>query len=209
MARETSQTLDRGLTVLEALAGSPTGMTVNQLAAALGVGRTVVYRLVATLEDHRLVRRDRSGRVVLWLGLAAVARGVEPLLRTAAAPALTRLAEECGASASLTVCDGADGVVVAVVDPLGWELPPVLRVGTRQALERTAAGRAILRARDGVPAVVVSAAESTAAAAEVATPVLGVPGLEAGVAVVSLRPLDPSAGPAVVRAASELRSALS
>ena len=56
MSAETSQTLDRGLRVLEVLAGSPGGLTVTELAGRLGVNRTVVYRLVSTLEQHALLR---------------------------------------------------------------------------------------------------------------------------------------------------------
>ena len=58
MAAETSQTLDRGLRVLEAIAESTDGLTVTELSAALGIGRTVVYRLVVTLENHALLRRS-------------------------------------------------------------------------------------------------------------------------------------------------------
>ena len=57
MPKETSQTLDRGLRVLSVLADSPEGLTVTEVAAALGVSRTVVYRLIVTLEQHGLVRR--------------------------------------------------------------------------------------------------------------------------------------------------------
>ncbi|NBO46554.1 MAG: HTH domain-containing protein, partial [Actinobacteria bacterium] len=48
MATETSQTLDRGLLVLEVLAKAEGGRTVTQIAQELGISRTVVYRLLAT-----------------------------------------------------------------------------------------------------------------------------------------------------------------
>ena len=53
---ESSQTLDRGIRILESLAagGDSAGLTITELAAALGVGRPVVYRLVTTLEEHHL-----------------------------------------------------------------------------------------------------------------------------------------------------------
>ena len=63
MAAETSQTLDRGLRVLDVLAASPGGLTVTELAGRLEVNRTVVYRLVSTLEGHALVRKDPRGRL--------------------------------------------------------------------------------------------------------------------------------------------------
>ncbi|HEU5356391.1 MAG TPA: helix-turn-helix domain-containing protein, partial [Actinocrinis sp.] len=82
---ETSQTLDRGLRALEELADAPTGLTVTELADHLGVNRTIVYRLLATLELHGLARRDAAGRARLGIGVLALARRVQPLLRDAAA----------------------------------------------------------------------------------------------------------------------------
>jgi DNA-binding IclR family transcriptional regulator len=61
---ETSQTLDRGVKVLKLLADSERGLTVTELAARLAVNRTVVYRLLATLEQHGLVPERVGPRVV-------------------------------------------------------------------------------------------------------------------------------------------------
>ena len=55
MPSETSQTLDRGLRVLRVLADSAEGLTVTELSHRLDVNRTVVHRLVSTLEQHGLV----------------------------------------------------------------------------------------------------------------------------------------------------------
>jgi len=92
MPTETSQTLDRGLRVLAVLAATPAGLTVTQLAAEVGVNRTVVYRLVSTLEQHALVRRDRQGRLHVGLGVLQLSAAVQPVLREAAAPVLRALA---------------------------------------------------------------------------------------------------------------------
>ena len=94
MSAETSQTLDRGLRVLEVLAGSPGGLTVTELAGRLGVNRTVVYRLVSTLEQHALLRRDAKGRLHIGLGILHLAGAVQPVLRDLAQPVLRRLAEK-------------------------------------------------------------------------------------------------------------------
>ena len=88
MPAETSQTLDRGLTVLELLADAPDGLSITELAAALEVSRTVVYRLVNTLEQHRLVRRDSEGKARLGLAVLHYSRRVQPTLRDAALPVL-------------------------------------------------------------------------------------------------------------------------
>lgn len=86
MTAETSQTLDRGLRVLKLLADTDHGLTVTELSNKLGVNRTVVYRLLATLEQHALVRRDLGGRARVGLGVLRLGRQVHPLVREAALP---------------------------------------------------------------------------------------------------------------------------
>src|SRR4051812_42761605 len=51
-----SQTLDRGLRALAALARHPDGLSVSELAAVLETHRAAVYRLLGPLGDHHLVR---------------------------------------------------------------------------------------------------------------------------------------------------------
>src|SRR5690349_6245054 len=131
---ETSQTLDRGLRVLELLAedgDNGGGRTVTELAAALGVARPVVYRLLATLDAHRLVRRSEDGRVRLGLGVLHLAQRVHPLLREAALPVLRRLAEDVAATAHLTIADGGEALAVAVVEPSRTDFHVSYRVGAR------------------------------------------------------------------------------
>jgi DNA-binding IclR family transcriptional regulator len=211
MAAETSQTLDRGLRVLRALAAAPHGLTVTALAAQIGVNRTVVYRLVATLEQHGLARRDSAGRLYVGLGVLALARGMQPVLHAAAVPVLRSLADDLGATAHLTVADGGEGLAVAVVEPSWTDFHVAYRVGARHALDRGAAGRAILLGRKDTAGtrVVETVGEIQAGAHGVAAPVLGVEGLEASVGVVSLGDIDAAtAGPKVLAAARELSSRL-
>lgn len=208
---ETSQTLDRGLRVLELLAqaGAP-GLTVTELAGALAVGRPVVYRLLATLEEHGLVRRTAvDARVRLGLGVLDLAAAVQPLVRDAAAPVLRRLAEDLGATAHLTVVDGGEALAVSVVEPSWTDFHVAYRVGSRHPLDRGAAGRAILAGRGGRAGFVTSDGELQPGAHGVAAPLPGVPGLEASVGVVALAPLDPQrVGRRVQAAAAELAAAL-
>jgi len=149
---ETSQTLDRGLRVLKLLADTDHGLTVTELAGKLGVNRTVVYRLLATLEQHSLVRRDLGGRARVGLGVLGLAHQVHPLLREAALPALRSLAEDIGATAHLTLVDGSEALAVAVVEPTWTDYHVAYRTGFRHPLDRGAAGRAILAGRGMQPA---------------------------------------------------------
>ena len=134
MATETSQTLDRGLLVLEVLARAEDGKTVTQIAQDLGISRTVVYRLLATLEQHALVRRGSDGRTRPGMVLLGLARTVQADLREAAMPQLRRLADGAVATASLWLADGDDIVTVATVMPAGTDgHQPSQRLGSRRA----------------------------------------------------------------------------
>ncbi|GGO89249.1 IclR family transcriptional regulator [Wenjunlia tyrosinilytica] len=228
MTAETSQTLDRGLRVLKLLADTDHGLTVTELANKLGVNRTVVYRLLATLEQHALVRRDMGGRARVGLGVLRLAHRVHPLLREAALPALRSLAEDIGATAHLTLVDGNEALAVAVVEPSWTDYHVAYRTGFRHPLDRGAAGRAILAGRaafvggeapaDGAeercsdghrPSFVLTHGELEAGASGAAAPLMGVSGVEGSVGVVMLADTIPErVGPRVVDAALEVADAL-
>ncbi|MEX1210808.1 MAG: helix-turn-helix domain-containing protein [Candidatus Nanopelagicales bacterium] len=211
MPKETSQTLDRGLRVLSVLADSPEGLTVTDVATALGVSRTVVYRLVVTLEQHGLVRRGGDGKCRLGLAVLALARQVQPLLRDAALPVLRRLAESAGATAYLGVADGQDLLTVAVAEPPRSDVHIAYRLGSRIPLEVGAAGRAVLAARTAAgraldPPWIVSSGDSPGSSG-IASPVLGIPGVEAAVGVAAISSQE-DLGPRVARAAQEIARVL-
>lgn len=207
---ETAQTLDRGLRLLQLVADAPGGLTVTEAAARMGVGRAVIYRLVGTLVEHGMIRRDAGGRLRVGLGLLQLARRAQPLLADAALPALRRLAERVGATAHLTLAEGGEAVALAVVEPSWTAFHVAYRAGTRHALDRGAAGRAILAGRRGEGGAVSTSGELQPGAYGVAAPVLGVEGLEASVGVVALGPLDAAAlGPRVIATAEAVARALS
>ncbi|CAM5301230.1 MULTISPECIES: IclR family transcriptional regulator [Streptomyces] len=211
MTAETSQTLDRGLRVLKLLADTDHGLTVTELSHKLGVNRTVVYRLLATLEQHALIRRDLGGRARVGLGVLRLGRQVHPLVREAAMPALRSLAEDIGATAHLTLVDGAEALAVAVVEPSWTDYHVAYRAGFRHPLERGAAGRAIIAARQRPrdPGYTLTHGELEAGACGAAAPLLGVTGVEGSVGVVMLADVVPErVGPRVMDAAREVAEAL-
>jgi DNA-binding IclR family transcriptional regulator len=145
------QTLDRGLQILALLGRAREGRTVRELAEELGVHRAIVYRLLATLERHGLVRRGEDGRHRLWTGVVELAGGVAGDLQAAALPVLTRLADELGATATLTVADGEDAVALLVVEPTEATMHVAYRPGRRHPLGVGASGKAILAGRPPAP----------------------------------------------------------
>jgi len=206
---ETAQTLDRGLRLLHLVADAPAGMSVTEAATRLGVGRAVVYRLAATLAEHRMVRRDGEGRLRLGPGVLHLATRAQPLIAEAARPVLRRLAEHVGATAHLTVADGGEAIALVVVEPSWTTFHVGYRTGSRHPLDRAAAGRAIMAGRRGETGWQASSGELESGAHGVAAPVPGIDGLDASVGVVALAPLDTDVvGPQVVTAAAAIAHAL-
>ncbi|GAA5192907.1 helix-turn-helix domain-containing protein [Rugosimonospora acidiphila] len=145
--RSTSQSLDRGLMLMELIGQSPEGISVTELAAATGTHRTIVTRLLKTLARRDYVIRDQFGQYRLGGRLLELARFVQPQVRAAALPILRVLAERISATAHLTMADGDEAVGLIVVEPTTAPFHVAYRVGTRNPLWRYASGIAILCAR--------------------------------------------------------------
>jgi len=138
-----AQTLSRGIRMLETIAESDTPLTIAELAGALGVHRSVAYRIVRTLEDHGLIARDATGGTQLAPRMAALARGVSRDLQAAALPALTAAANDLGMTAFLAVLDRSDVVTLVSVEPGHAHASVAQRPGSRHPLAVGAPGIAI------------------------------------------------------------------
>ena len=140
-----SQTLSRGIRILEVLASSERNLSIDELASALGVHRSIAYRLLRTLEEHTLVTRDDAGRVGLGAGLAALASGIARDLQTAALPHLDAVANELGMTCLLAVLlDRDEAVTLTSAAPRGNLAVVSYRPGHRHPITRGAPGKAIL-----------------------------------------------------------------
>ncbi|MEV4128652.1 helix-turn-helix domain-containing protein [Nocardia sp. NPDC049707] len=139
-----SQTLSRGIRLLEILAAAGRGMTIDELAESLGVHRSVAYRLLRTLEDHGLIARDPSGRIALGAGLAALASGVSRDLQQAALPELRAAADELGMTCLLVVRLDRDEAVTLTSAAPEHSVAVTYRPGHRHPLTRGGPGKAIL-----------------------------------------------------------------
>ena len=137
-----SQTLSRGLTALSLLADHGS-QSIQSLAVLLGVHRSVAYRLVRTLEEHRLVVRDAGGMLSLGPQLVILARDVEHDLQSASLPHLQQLADELGATAFLTVRDGDDAVTRVTAVPRGVNASVAQHPGHRHPIALGAPGIAL------------------------------------------------------------------
>lgn len=138
-----SQTLSRGVRVLEILAEAHDPLTIAEVAEALGVHRSVAYRILRTLEDHRLVDRDLAGRMRLAPRVAALARGVSRDLQTVALPELSALANDLGVTALIALYDRDEVITLVSVEPRHTRTAVTQRPGTRHPIDRGGPGLAI------------------------------------------------------------------
>jgi DNA-binding IclR family transcriptional regulator len=138
-----SQTLSRGIRMLETLAEHGEPLSIADLAHVLGVHRSIAYRILRTLEDHRLVIRDSAGLVQLGPRMAALARGVYHDLQAAALPELTAVANELAMTAFLVVLDQHECVTLVSVEPRHVVATVAQHPGTRHPLAAGAPGIAI------------------------------------------------------------------
>ncbi|MCK2244619.1 MULTISPECIES: IclR family transcriptional regulator [unclassified Crossiella] len=218
-----SKTLDNGIRLLKEVARTPGGLTVTELARAVGVHRTVAYRLLGTLSAHGLVSQSADGRYEMGLGALGLFGAVRPALQELARPELRSLVEHTGATAFVAVLDGDEAVSVAVVEPVRSQAHVAYPVGLRHRVDRGAGGLAILGARAPQPdeRVEISRARELGYATSYGELENGIWGLasaipvtgaapESAIGVVALGPLDePRTAELVLAAAATISRRLS
>ena len=137
--------VEKGLDVLELLAGSAGAMSQRQIADWLGRSVPEVYRVLASLERRGYIARgpEETYRLTMKLHELAVAYPPTSRLTDVASPVLKRLAIDAGQAFHLSVLDGTEIQVVLQVDspaPLGFRV----RLGGRNAIAHSASGRVLL-----------------------------------------------------------------
>lgn len=138
------QTLSRGLRVLELLAEAARPLRIDEIATELGVHRSIAYRIVRTLEAHRVVTRDETGRCLPGAGLAVLARAVSGNLQAKALPELAGLADSLGMTSFVVVHDHDECITLASVEPRYGSASVAQHPGTRHPLDVGAPGIALL-----------------------------------------------------------------
>jgi DNA-binding IclR family transcriptional regulator len=132
--------------VLRRISESRKPLGINELARRVGIDKSSVSRLVATLEGEYLVCRDPgTGGVSLGLGLVAIVApalvglGIEQAVR----PLLAELARETGETSSFSVWDGMQAVSVEQVPGAG-AVRTFSEPGRRDHGHSSAAGKMLL-----------------------------------------------------------------
>jgi DNA-binding IclR family transcriptional regulator len=144
----TLSTLDRGLHILEVLAGEDAraGLTLTELGRTLGMHRSTLFRFLATLRARGYIDRDpvtdryRLGARVLTLAGAFLDRLD---IRHVARPALQALCDRTQELVHLATLDQGE---VVTIERIEGKHPVSLQtgIGARRPVYCTASGKAIL-----------------------------------------------------------------
>lgn len=137
--------VDRAVSILEVL-GRLGAAGVTDIAAEVGVHKSTVSRLLATLEARGLVEQNGSrGRYQLGYGVVQIAAGVTGRhdLTALARPVCQELARTVGETVNITVPDG--GEVLSIDQVIGASAVTTVNwVGQRNPMHATAAGKVFL-----------------------------------------------------------------
>jgi IclR family KDG regulon transcriptional repressor len=139
------KTVVKAFKTLEVLAASPEPQGITALSEALGMGKSNVHRMLATLASMGYVRPVGGGLYEATLRLWE--QGTQVLMRNdtrrIASPHLGQLVRATGETAHLSVLDGAE---VMYVDKIDGDHPvrAYTRVGARAPAHAVATGKALL-----------------------------------------------------------------
>jgi IclR family KDG regulon transcriptional repressor len=142
--------VERAFRLLELLSVSEEGMTLSNLARALGMSKGSLHGLLKTLESNRVVEQSEERRYVLGPRIfdLAQAYGQRPDLRRFALPAMRRLAASIGHTVFLGRVEDDRIRILECIEHEGEH--PSLRIsarrGARIPLLAGAAARAVLAA---------------------------------------------------------------
>lgn len=142
--------LTRGLEVLACFTAERPQRTQTEIAQALGVTRSAIFRVVYTLAELGFLLHDpATGRYALGPALLRLGHGVLPArdVVPVAIPVLEALRDATGWSAHLGVLERQEVVYLLRV-PARRGRPSIVHVGSRLPAHATAMGRVLLAALD-------------------------------------------------------------
>lgn len=140
------RTVNRALDVLLLFDKEHPEWSVAELSQALGLHRSIVYRILRTFEQRGIVTRSNTGgRYRLGLKLVELANVVLASmdLRQVARPVMERLVRETGEAAFLTVVSEDESVCIEKVDS-PQPIRAMLTIGDRSPLYAGASNKLLL-----------------------------------------------------------------
>jgi DNA-binding IclR family transcriptional regulator len=143
---ESIRAVERALDVLMCFTNQTPELTMTQISDLIGINKSTVHRLLATLEGKRFVERD-AATGVYKLGIRLLQMAFLTMehndLRRLAAPYLHNLCNQFRENVNLSILDGADVVYVDAIEST-QRVKLAAAPGQRLPAFCTASGKAIL-----------------------------------------------------------------
>lgn len=146
-----SQTLRRGLDVLQVVIDAERPLSITEIATLASLNRSVTYRLLRTLEDRGLVTQGEGQGFQAGLGLLRLMPRLRENLIAHARPVLAELARSTRATVILSLRDREHLVCLLCVTPPGDGPFITFREGSDTPLGLGAASLALLALREPRP----------------------------------------------------------
>ena len=139
------RSVDKAMALLELLGESRSALSLAELERKSGLPKSTIHGLLSTLREHHMVSQQPDGRYCLGLRIFELGCAVSASwdITSVAAPYLSRLSAETGATAFLSVRSGAEAVTLDQSSE-GGGLRIVSEVGGRLPLYCTSQGKLFL-----------------------------------------------------------------
>lgn len=146
--KHTVPVIDKMMDMLGILERRPDGASIRDLTEQTDQPRSTIYRILNTLQQHNVVRRDGSGLYhlgarLLQLASQVAANSGQADLVTVAQPNLDGLASQLGESCKLSVVD-SQGLLVVAVAQGRRDYSLAVTPGQRMPVHVGAAGKLLL-----------------------------------------------------------------
>jgi len=137
--------LEKVFAALEVISSSDGPVSLSEVTARLGIPKPSVHRILAQLEQARLIKRDLAGKRFLSgeRSTRLAYTTLQSAARTANELVLRGLVSSIGETFNISILDGAEIVYVHRVE-CDWPLRSHYTAGSRFPAHCTSAGKAIL-----------------------------------------------------------------
>jgi DNA-binding IclR family transcriptional regulator len=141
-----SVAVERALSMLEAVAHEPNGLSNAEISRQLKVPKSSASYILRTLEKHGYVKRDSAdGKYRVGLKILSLSRGALSGIdvREVALPIMRHLMEKTNLTCHLAILDGPEAVYIEKVEPQGF-IRMDTWVGRRMRVHATSVGKALV-----------------------------------------------------------------
>ena len=141
-----SVAVERALTMLEAVAQEPEGLSNAEISRKLQIPKSSASYILRTLETQGYLNRDPdSGKYRVGLKILSLSRGALSGIdvREVALPIMRHLVEKTSLTCHLAILDGPEAVYIEKVEPPGF-IRMDTWVGRRMRVHATSVGKALV-----------------------------------------------------------------